>query len=301
MPDTNGHERIRFGIIMMPTDPWRESVDVARRVEALGYDHLWVFDHLTWRRYQDRDWHGIYPWLAAMAASTEQIRLGTMVASPNIRHPVVLAKDAMTIDHISGGRLILGVGAGGVGFDATAFGQEPLTPGQRVDRLDEYLTVLGGLLDGKLTDHRGKWYTVNDARMNPGCVQRPRLPVAVAAGHRRSIGLAAEQGDVWITNGITSLPDLTPERHMAIIAEQVDMFNQACVDRGRDPETIDRIVQLNNIEGRPLASIELFAEVVEQYQKLGFTDITFQYPRPEDPIWNDPPEMVDAIADRFLS
>ncbi len=291
---------MRFGVIMMPTDPWPESVAVARRLEALGYHHLWIFDHLTWRRYRDRDWFGIYPWLAGMAASTSTIGLGTMVANPNVRHPVVLAKDAMTIDHISNGRLILGIGVGGVGFDATAFGQEPLTPGQRVSRLDEYLTVLGGLLDGDLTGHSGEWYTVNEARMNPGCLQKPRVPVAVAAGHRRSIGVAAAKGDRWITNGITSLPDLTPEKHMAVIADQVDMFNQACAALDRDPSSVDRIVQLNNVEGRPLASIELFTEVVEQYRELGFTDITFHYPRPEDPFWNDPPEMIDAIAERLV-
>lgn len=295
-----GEERIRFGLVLMPTDPWAESVAVARRVEQLGYDHLWVFDHLTWRHYRDRNWFGIYPWLAAMAASTERIGLGTMVANPNIRHPAILAKDAMTIDHISGGRMILGVGAGGIGYDAVALGQKPMTPGQRVERLDEYVTVLGGLLDGSLTDHEGPWYTVNEARMYPGCTQQPRLPVAVAAGHRRSIAVAATNGDAWITNGVSWEPDLTPERHMAIITDQVDMFNQACADIGRDPSTVRRIVLMINVEGRTVASMETFAEAVGQYQALGFTDIVLHHPRPDDEFWNDPPEMVDAIAERYL-
>ena len=68
----NDVERTQFGVVLMPTDLWAESVAVARRVEDLGYDHLWIFDHLTWRHYQDRDWFGIYPWLAGMAASTSR-------------------------------------------------------------------------------------------------------------------------------------------------------------------------------------------------------------------------------------
>ena len=113
---------------MLPTDPWSETVARARHLEALGYDHLWTYDHLSWRRYRERTWFGAIPWLTGIAAATDRIRLGPLVSSPNFRHPVTLAKDAMTLDHVSGGRLILGVGAGGLGFDSTVLGAEPLTP-----------------------------------------------------------------------------------------------------------------------------------------------------------------------------
>ena len=246
-----GSGKTRLGVILMPSDPWAHSVAVAKHVESLGYDHLWVYDHLTWQRYQDLPWHGIYPWLTGLAALTERIRVGTMVANPNIRHPVTLAKDAMTIDHISNGRLILGVGAGGLGFDAEAFGQTPLSPGQRIDRLEEFVELLDGLLRGRLTDHEGPRYKVREARMIPGCVQTPRLPIAVAAGHRRGIDLAASSGDSWITNGITSLPDLTVAQHWKIVAEQVDMFEAACVKHDRDPSELSRILMITNGIGRP--------------------------------------------------
>lgn len=291
---------MRFGVILMPVDSWPESVAAARRVEALGYDHLWVYDHLTWRRYRDQPWHGIYPWLTGIAASTDRIGVGTMVSSPNIRHPVTLAKDAMTIDHISNGRLTIGVGAGGVGFDATAFGQDLLSPGQRIDRLEEFVSVVDGLLRGSLTDHQGPWYTVSEARMIPGCIQSPRLPVAIAAGKHRGIELAAAAGDAWITNGDTSIGDLTLAKHWEIVGRQVDMFDAACEQIGRHRADIGRILMISNGEGRPLSSTEAFDEFVTQAAESGFTDIVFHHPRPDDPIWNDPVEVVAEIADRYL-
>ena len=114
---------MRVGVLMLPTDPWPETVERAQRLERLGYDHLWTYDHLSWRRYRDRDLVRRHPLAhrpgdGAPTASG----LGTMVASPNFRHPVTLAKEAMTLDHVSGGRLTLGLGAGGPGFDATVLG-----------------------------------------------------------------------------------------------------------------------------------------------------------------------------------
>ncbi len=96
---------MRIGVLLLPTDPWPVTVQRVRTVEALGYDHLWTYDHLSWRRYRDRAWHAAIPWLTGVAGVTSRIRLGTMVASPNFRHPVTLAKDAMTLDNVSNGRV----------------------------------------------------------------------------------------------------------------------------------------------------------------------------------------------------
>ena len=113
---------MRVGVLMLPTDPWPETRHRAQHLEALGYDHLWTYDHLSWRRYRGRAWYSAIPWLTGIAGATDRIRLGTMVASPNLRHPVTLAQDAVTLDHVSSGRFVLGVGAGGLGFDAKVFG-----------------------------------------------------------------------------------------------------------------------------------------------------------------------------------
>ena len=122
---------MRVGVVLLPTDPWPEARVRVELVEALGYDHLWTYDHLSWRHYRERPWFASIPWLTAAAAATSRIRIGPLVSSPNFRHPVNLAKETMTLDNISGGRVILGVGAGGPGFDSTVLGGELLPPRAR--------------------------------------------------------------------------------------------------------------------------------------------------------------------------
>src|SRR3954470_16568118 len=137
---------MRIGVLLLPTDPWPQTVARAQHLEALGYAHLWTYDHLSWRRYRDLPWHAALPWLTGLAGVTTRVRLGTMVTSPTFRHPVSLAKEAMTLDHVSGGRVTLGIGAGGSGFDATVLGDEPLTPAERASRFVEWTEVLDRLL-----------------------------------------------------------------------------------------------------------------------------------------------------------
>lgn len=285
----------------MPTDGWTETVELVQRLERLGYDHLWVYDHLSWQRYRDRPWHATYPWLAGLAAATERIRLGTMVSNLNIRHPVVLAKDAMTIDHISGGRLTIGLGAGGIGFDATVLGQSELTPRQRSDRLAEAAEVLDGLLRGTLTSHTGPSYDVHEARMLPGCVQQPRVPLAIAAGGARTLETAARHGDAWITFGDTSHRDLSAEGTEDVVRSQARQLDEHCVRIGRDPQTIDRIYLIGHTEAKPLRSLAAFEDFVGRYEALGFTDVVFHLPRPDGPVWNESPEIVDEIVAAFFT
>ncbi len=284
----------------MPTDPWEQTVATARRLEMLGYHHLWVYDHLSWQRYRDRPWHATVPWLTGLAASTTRIRLGTMVANPNIRHPLLLAKDAMTIDHVSAGRLTLGLGAGGTGFDATALGQTPRSTTERLSRLEEFAVLLDGLLRGNVHNHDGDWYTVHEARLLPGCVQTPRVPLAIAAGGRRGLALAASVADAWITYGDTTNLDVSAGGTEVIVAQQVRRLEDACADADRDPTVIDRIYLIGNTEARPLSSIAAFTDFMGRYADLGFTDLVFHLPRSDDPVWNEPFEIVEQIADAHL-
>jgi alkanesulfonate monooxygenase SsuD/methylene tetrahydromethanopterin reductase-like flavin-dependent oxidoreductase (luciferase family) len=287
---------MRLGALLMPADPWHESLETAQSLESLGYHHLWVYDHLSWQRYQDGPWHATYPWLTGIAAGTDRIRLGTMVSNPNIRHPLLLAKDAMTIDHISSGRLTLGIGAGGTGFDASALGQAPLSPAQRIGRLEEFVAVLDGLLRGELHDHAGDNYRINGARLLPGCVQEPRIPVAIAAGGRRGLALVAAAADAWITYGDTSHKETSDTATERVVRRQIEMLEERCAAIGRDPAGIDRIYLIGNTDDRPLVGIDAFTDFVGRYNDLGFTDIVFHHPRPDDPIWNDAAEIVEEIA-----
>jgi len=291
---------VRVGVVIIPTDPWPVAVARARAVEAFGYDHLWTYDHLSWRRYREEPWHAAIPWLTGVAAATERIRLGTMVTSPNFRHPVTLAKDAMTLDHVSGGRLVLGVGAGGIGFDATVLGGTVLTPGVRAARLVEFVDTLDGLLRQPAYSHSGEFYTVHEARMVPGCVQIPRVPLALAAAGTKTLALAARQGDAWITFGDPGAEDCSPAALDAVLRRQAAVLDRECERIGRDPATIDRVFLAGDAVERPLRSVEAFRELVQRIAALGFTDLVVHDPRPGDPVWDGDPAILEAIAREVL-
>ena len=271
------------------------TVERSRTLEALGYDHLWTYDHLSWRRYRDRPWHAAIPWLTGVAGVTSRIRLGTMVASPNFRHPVTLAKDAMTLDHVSGGRVILGVGAGGTGFDATVLGPDP---GHRPARFAEFVEVLDGLLKHPAGySHQGRFYTVDDARTLPGA----RIPIAVAAAGPKALAVAARHADAWITYGEPDSSDLSPARIERAVRIQSERLAEACAAIGRNPAELRRVYLIGNTEERPLQSVAAFTDFAGRYAALGFTDLVFHDPRPDDPVWHDDPEVVAEIALSCLS
>lgn len=285
---------MRLGLLLVPADPWPRAVTRAREIEDLGFDHLWTYDHLSWRRFRDKPWFGAIPWLAGIAASTSRIRLGTMVTSPNFREPVVLAKESMTLEHVSGGRFTLGIGAGGTGFDATVRGQEVLTPGQRAARLQDFVTMLDALLTHPEYSGSAGDYTAVAARMLPGCVQSPRLPLAIAAGGPRTMRVAARFGDAWVTE---ANQESFEELRTAMTA-QLQLLDDACSAAGR--EVPDRIMLVANAFGRPLASLDAFSRFYDWCEGAGFTDLVLHDPRPDDPIWNDDPAVVEQVARRFL-
>jgi len=293
--------RMRVGVLLLPTDPWPETVERVRRLEELGYDHVWTYDHLSWRRYRDRPWHAALPWLAGLATATRTIGLGTMVATPTFRHPVTLAKEAVTLDHVSSGRFTLGVGAGrGTGFDATVLGGDPVLTSELAARLAEFVEVLDLLLNEPEVSYRGTRYTVHEARMLPGSVRKPRLPLAVAAGGRRTLEVVARYADAWITYGDANHRDVSPAGTERVVREQATILAEHCAAIGRDPAGIDRLYLVGNTAERPLASVAAFTDFVGRYRALGFTDIVFHHPRPDDPVWTDDPSIVEAIATEVL-
>ncbi len=287
---------MRIGVLLLPTDPWPETLQLVQQLDGAGFDHLWVYDHLTWRRYRDRPWFSAVPWLTGVAGVTDRIRIGTLVANPNIRHPLTLAKEMMTLDHISGGRLTVGIGAGGTGFDATVLGADRLSPGQRVARMREFVELFDGLLTGSIRTHRGNYYAIEDATVLPRCVQRPRLPIAIAAGQSRTLRIAAEYGDAWVTWGDTTLQDLTPRGTFDVVQRQLDYLRQECIAMGRPFGEIDRIFLAGNTESTPLDSIDSFVRFAHTYAEIGFTDLVFHHPRPDDSVWNEDPAIVHQIA-----
>src|SRR5262245_7757626 len=190
---------MRLGVVILPDERWSRARRRWQKAEELGFHHAWTYDHLTWRSLRDGPWFGAIPTLTAAASVTRRIRLGTLVASPNFRHPVTFAKELMSLDDVSEGRIVAGLGAGGTGFDATALGQAPWSLRERTDRFVEFTTLLDRLRRERSTTHAGSYYSAHEARAIPGCVQTPRIPFAIAATGPRGMRLAAALAQTWVT------------------------------------------------------------------------------------------------------
>jgi len=177
------------------TVSWPEIRDAARRVEELGYDSVWVPDHLLAR---ETGAGRLEAWqvLAAIATATRRIRIGPLVSPVTFRHPAVLAKMAATLDHVSDGRLILGLGAAGLAAEHATFGI-PFGPrSERVQRLDEACVILRSMLDDPQTTFVGRHYQVRDATAEPKPIQR-HLPILIGGGAPSIVGIAARRADMW--------------------------------------------------------------------------------------------------------
>ncbi|MGW0870836.1 LLM class flavin-dependent oxidoreductase [Streptomyces sp. NPDC002740] len=273
---------LRLSTVILPYLRWHEGGrSTWTRAEQLGFHTAYTYDHLSWRTFRDGPWFGAIPTLTAAAAATDRLRLGTLVTSPNFRHPVTLAKELISLDDISAGRVTLGIGAGGTGFDATALGQEPWTPRERADRLAEFVPLLDRLLTEDSVSYEGDHYSAHEARNIPGCVQRPRLPFAVAATGPRGLRLAARYGQAWVTTGDPKLYENgTPEQSVQAIRGQVEKLTDACAEIGRDAQELDKILLTGFTpdRGGPLESLDAFVDFAGRHRELGFTEIVVHWP-----------------------
>lgn len=279
----------RIGVVVLPDLRWPVACQVWRDAEALGFHSAWTYDHLTWRTMRDGPWLGAVPLLAAVAASTSTLRIGTMVASPNFRHPVTFAKEVMTLDEVSGGRFTLGFGAGGTGWDADALGQQPWTPAERTARFVEFVDHLDVLLTASAVDRLdGTFYAARDARNLPGCVQSPRVPFAIAASGPRGMRTVAQHAHTWITLGaLDRTPDTTWADEEQTLRAQMDLLVRSCEAEGRDASTVDRLLMLGENAAPWLVSADAFVDLCGRVAALGFTDVAVHRPRPEPPYAGD--------------
>ncbi|WP_203998897.1 LLM class flavin-dependent oxidoreductase [Micromonospora lutea] len=287
---------MRIGIVILPDQRWSVARHRWRRVDEWGFDHAWTYDHLGWRDLVDGPWFDSMTTLTAAATATSRIRLGTLVASPNFRHPAAFARQVTALDDVSGGRALVGLGAGGIGFDAAVLGGEPLTPRQRVDRFAEFTELLDAILRQDGTTWRGDWFAAVDARSNPGCVQDPRAPFVVAANGPRSMRIAARFGQGWVTTGVggDALNDW-----WAGVAEVVARLDGTLAAEGRDPASLDRYLSLDSAPVFSLSSAQFFADQVERAAELGFTDVITHWPRESSWYAGDEAVLVE-VATRLL-
>ncbi|MEU9577833.1 LLM class flavin-dependent oxidoreductase [Streptomyces chilikensis] len=276
---------LRLSTVILPYRRWHEGGRAAwERAEELGFHTAYTYDHLSWRSFRDGPWFGAVPTLTAAAAVTSRLRLGTLVTSPNFRHPVTLAKDLISLDDISEGRVTLGIGAGGTGFDATALGQEPWTPRERADRFAEFVPLLDRLLTQPSVSFTGDHYSAHEARNIPGCVQRPRLPFAVAATGPRGMKLVAHHGQAWVTTGDPTIFETgTPEESVAAIRRQTERLADACAAIGRDVGELGKVLLTGFTPDRnaPLESVDAFVDFAGRHAELGFTELVIHMPIPD--------------------
>ncbi|WP_370970010.1 LLM class flavin-dependent oxidoreductase [Amycolatopsis sp. cg9] len=286
---------MRVGIVILPEDRWWAAEPKWRAAEEYGFDHAWTYDHLGWRNLVDGPWFAAVPTLTAAAMVTSRIRLGTFVASPVARHPVPFTRELITLDDVSDGRFVLGVGAGvdHLHYDGAVLDAPELSPKQRVDRFTEFVEALDGLLMTDKFDFDGEYYRAREARNLPGPVQRPRLPFVVAANGPRTMTLAARFGAGWVTTGKGGA---TADEWWAGIKQLTEVFDQRLDAVGRDRASIQRHLNLDSSPVFSLSSVEAFRDAVGRAGELGFTDVISHWPRSSTPY-----EGREAVLEQVAS
>ncbi|HET9782474.1 MAG TPA: TIGR03560 family F420-dependent LLM class oxidoreductase [Candidatus Dormibacteraeota bacterium] len=243
---------------------------VWRIADEGGFDHVWDFDHLAsiGPAGPDRPIYEGWALQAAMAEATKRVRIGCLVTGNTYRNPVLLAKLAVTVDHLSDGRLEFGIGAAWAEIEHTMYGIEGLD--HRVGRLSESLQIITSLFTQERTNFDGRYYKLKDAIANPKPIQKPHPPIWIGASGESTLRLTARYADVWNISG--GGPDA--------VAELIKKFDETCASVGRDPSTVRRSLQFD-WDGN---SREQLADLSGQLLRLGVTEQVI-YVRGEKPAW----------------
>lgn len=217
---------------------WGDFLDVWKAVDRVDmFESAWTMDHFyPLTEPLDGAIHESWTMLGALAQATSRIRLGSMVNGMHFRHPAVTANMACTLDHISGGRFDLGLGAGWFASESEAYGIALGTMKERCDRFDEGVAIVHSLLTQERTSFAGKYYTLRDARCEPKPLQTPRPPIVIGAkGKKRTLRTTARWADVW---------DVTFPESPGHWSELEQILIGHCEDVGRDHKQITRTIHL---------------------------------------------------------
>lgn len=229
---------LRFGIKTAPQHTtYEEMLAVWREADEIPViEHAWLFDHYA-PIHSDVDGPCLEGWtaLAALAAATKRLRLGLMVTGNTYRHPAVLTKIAITTDVIAGGRLDFGIGAGWNVYEHESMGLELYAPGERIRRLDEACQIYKSLCTQHTTDFDGRYYQLKEARSEPKPAQRPYPPIVIGgSGEQLTLRVVAKHADIWNFAGGSTETFQHKDR----------VLREHCAAVGRDPEAIERSVQI---------------------------------------------------------
>jgi alkanesulfonate monooxygenase SsuD/methylene tetrahydromethanopterin reductase-like flavin-dependent oxidoreductase (luciferase family) len=272
---------LRFHVLLLPNGDWAELKTRVLWLEQLGVEVAALADHVV-------DWtNPTVPWLEtwsalpALAEATRTIRLSTVVSQIPLRNPAMLARQLFTLDHISGGRIELGLGTGlTIDPSSSMIGVPNWEPRERVERFGEYVELISRLFSEEVTTYQGRYYQTEGAvRHQP--LQTPRPPLLVAALGRRMMRHAARYADIW--NSLSFRP--TFDEQLAETQERIAQIDAFCRAIGRDPATLRRSFTMFDPQARPRGgaigyydSVEQFIDQVSRVVELGISDIGLYYP-----------------------
>ena len=288
------HE-LRFGVFLQPDVPWNELVRRFMYIEELNFDIAGSGDTFVNLFRSTETWFELWTLNAAWAAKTNRIRIGMWVTAFPFRNPAFLAKQALTVDHISNGRLELGLGSGfrsDRSYDMT--GIPNWGPRGRVARFREYVEIVDQLLSNEVTNYEGRYYKIKEAVMSPRPVQKPRPPITIGANKPRMLKLTARYADTWNTGGPAERLEETRRRN--------GLVDKYCREIGRDPRTLRRSywfyyhdVYMKHGLFDYYESEDAFREMVRPYIDMGMTEVLISYPCLEEQL-----PMFEKIAKEVI-
>jgi alkanesulfonate monooxygenase SsuD/methylene tetrahydromethanopterin reductase-like flavin-dependent oxidoreductase (luciferase family) len=257
----------RFGALLLPSQPWEEMARRAREVEAAGFDALWIDDHIVHPAKPEAHWLECWTTLAGLAGVTDRITIGPLVSNIVLRPPAVLARQALTVSELSGGRLDVGVGSGYAPTDHAAVGEDPWPGRKRLERFQSAIPDIKG--------------TIGD------------IPLTVAAHGRGALAVAAEHADTWVSFGGS---ELDPDAAFALTRERSELLTDLA-----DGRPIARRLLCGSaaLTKEPIwQSVDAFESFVFSYQKIGITEFAFHWP-PMDTNPTADPTVVTEILTRL--
>lgn len=296
----------KFGLLVRLSEPWPSLVAQWQELEALGFDSLWVADHFVVQSYE------AWTALAGLASRTTRVRVGTLVTSTAFRNPAVLAKEALTLDHLSNGRLELGLGAGAAGGQRPpgAEGQNRLAQleldhsmtglgrwgdAERVGRFREAVRIVDRLLRGETVTYDGTYYRTEAASLGAAPIQRPRPPLTIAAYGPTMLKIAAAHADKCVFGDRDATEGRSP---LDAVRERNARLDADCQAAGRDPRTLGRMLLRYGRPGaeNPWESVEAFSDLVGRYREAGIGEFVFTYP----PVGGQRPAILEPVATEVI-
>jgi F420-dependent oxidoreductase-like protein len=261
-----------FGICIDQNLPWPTYRQYAQMIERLGFDSLWDCDHYLQPSRPDGPYFEGWTLLAGLATVTERLRLGVLVSSNTFRHPALLAKQAVTVDHLSGGRLEVGLGAGWYVPEHERFGLDFPPTAERVARFAEAVELLDALLRQEIVTFDGRYYQAREAPSRPRPVQQPRPPLTLGAHGPKMLEIVARYADRWNSFG-------TAEEMRARNA----LLDERCAAIGRDPKAIARSLYgwAAVMPADPWQSVQGFHDAIGPYVEGGVDEFIIDLPPPD--------------------